>query len=79
VKNHCLAQQFKGKLLPCAIFEDFFDIIEKYLKKIGHGKKGKLMKSIHSDYYGISESAVKLFISLCPQCAEGKRETQRVK
>jgi hypothetical protein len=54
MKNHCLVQQSKGKLLPCAIIEDYFDIIEKYHKKIGRGKQGKLMKSIHSDYYGIS-------------------------
>ena len=79
VKNNCLVRRFKGKLLPCATLESFFDIIDSIHKKLGHAKERKTIKMVQKQWYGISNFAVKAYMSLCPQCNQVTRNTKKIK
>lgn len=79
VKDNCLVRKFKGKLLPCATLESFFDIIDKIHKKLGHAKERKTIKMVQKQWYGISNFAVKAYMSLCPQCNQVARNTKKMK
>jgi hypothetical protein len=79
VKYNCLVRKIKGKLLPCAMLESFFDIIDNVHKKLGHAKERKTIKMVQKQWYGISNLAVKAYMSLCPQCNQVARNTKKIK
>ncbi len=79
VKNNGLVRRFKGKLLPCATLESFFDIINSVHKKLGHAKERKTIKMVQKQWYGISNFVVRAYMSLCPQCNQVTRNTKKIK
>jgi hypothetical protein len=68
VKNQLLVHKQKGKFLPCAVVESFFDIIDDiHINKLGHTRSAKKnITAVQQKWYGIPKTAIEMYLSLCP-------------
>jgi hypothetical protein len=81
VRSTMLRRQMKGKWMQVPTFETVYDIIHKtHTAILGHAKdKRKNKVHINSMYYGVPTSAITLYLSLCPNCAVGKKISKKSK
>jgi hypothetical protein len=81
VRSTMLRRQMKGKWMQVPTFETVYDIIHKtHTATLGHAKnKRKNKVHINSMYYGVPTSAITLYLSLCPNCAVGKKISKKSK
>jgi len=65
----------KGKRVPT--FEQVYHIIQQKHQALGHARAlRKNKKAVDDDYYGVPESAVKIFLDCCPICAQSKTKNK---
>ena len=59
-----------------AVFENVFDIIDLAHHQIGHARDIRKNKgTVDSTWYGVPEQAVRVYLSLCPECQPASRIT----
>jgi hypothetical protein len=78
VRNRSLVRKQKGKFLPCAVVERFFDIIDDiHVNKLGHARSEKKnITAAQQKWYGIPRMAVETYLSLCPPCTIDSKKTK---
>ena len=63
-----------------AVYERFYDIIKSAHVQLGHARDpSKVYNHIKEDWYGVTEKACQIFISLCPECLPATRITTKAK
>jgi hypothetical protein len=62
------------------VYERFYDIIKSAHVQLGHARDPrKVYNHIKEDWYGVTEKACQIFISLCPECLPVTRITTKAK